>query len=535
MGILADELVNRIAETRRWPMASEADVWAELVEWIAFRENDRELLRRRANWTSATDTYRVDPLPERISGAFATLLFGSEPLVKAVDKGDQERLEELLRLNRWSSRLRTAEEKCSSEGEVFYRIVSDNIRFDAPTITWHSRLDVIPHYVNQQLRAVAFVNELVDNLDDDPSTEQSVVYRHFEIHDPVSVRNVLFRGDQTTIGIEVDLDEHDETRNLIAEWDHEEADVGMLAGRIINIEGQDPTLGKSDFDGLEDWFLELNEILATGSKNRDLTALKRIYAPRSALDENDNLPADKQVLATDDSDTTWEGGAKDQFGTLELSFDADALVKWQNQVAITALSRRGITAQFVGLPTDAGEGSASTGVALRVRLIPSKAEGDRRAGPWRDELDGILLKLQKLDALGRDSRGFGTTWAKADEPPSVQLGDPLPVDGVEEASRLSTLRTAQLISIKQGVIDQHPDWSDERVDEEVTAIHEDKQADQAALPFGRAPGAAGAPAAAGAPPDAANLDGGTFTGSGDAEVTVNADGDSLEVAGLAGP
>lgn len=522
MGVLADELIDRIAATRRWPMAEEAAVWKDIVKWIAYRENDRELLKGEAAWQGDA-RYKIDPLPERISGAFGTLLFGREPIVKAADKADQERLAEILRLNKWGSRLRTAEEKCSSEGEVWWRLVADNVRHDAPMLTWHSRIDVIPHYVNQQLRAVAFVNELTDNLDG--TDADSLVYRHFEIHDPESVTNVLFRGEQTNIGIQVDLAEHDSVEGLADEWVH---DLGLLAGRIVNVEGQDPEIGKSDYDGIEDWFLELNECLSTGSANRDLTALKRIYAPRDALDEQGNLPAGKNVIATDQSDQQWGSeGPKGQFGTLELSFDADALIKWQNQVAMTAASRRGLTAQFIALPTDSTDGGASTGVALRVRLIPSKAEGDRRSGPWKDDADGILLRIQKLDALPREQRGFASTWTKPDEAPSVQLSDPLPIDGVEEATRLSTLRTASLISIRQSLIEQHPDWSDERIDEELELIKEDRAAEGASqLPFGKAPGAPGDPPAAG---DDVALP------EGEGEVTIVSRADAFEVSGLAGP
>lgn len=466
MGLLADELIARLDAATTWPLEEEKPIIAEIARWIAFRENDRDFLRKEAGWTNATERYMIDPLPERLSGAFASLLFGRQPKVKTAEETDQERMDELLRLNRWGSRLRSAEESCSSEGEVFWRWVSDPARFTAPVLTWHSRLDLIPHYVSQNLGALGFTDVLPKRANSD------VVFRHFEVHDNVGVYNVLFAGTDNTLGDQVSLDDHPATTILTEAWEH---DLGMLAGRIINIEGADPELGKSDYDGIEDWFLELNECLSTGKKNRGLTALKRAYGPREATDETGSLPEGQNFMAVDSADQTWGQGQATPFGVIDFAFDAQALITWSEHVATTALARRGITPQFVGQSTDA-EGFAQSGTALRMRLIPSTNEGDRRAGPWSDQVDSILLLGQQLDARSVNDRGFGQRWAKPDVPPAVTLGDPLPVDRVEDSIRLSTLRTADLISIETGVREQHPDWDDDQIDEEVQRIKDDAPA-----------------------------------------------------------
>lgn len=470
MGLLAEELITRLRTAATWPLPEEVDVRNRLARWVAFRENDRDMLREIAGWGNVTERYMIDPLPERLCGAFSSLLFGRPPKVKTADDTDQDRMNEILRLNKWGSRLRSAEETCSSEGEVWWRWVSDPARFTAPVLTWHSRLDVIPHYVNQQLGAVAFTNVLrrvgADGVVD------PVVFRHFEVHDTVGVYNVLFVGTEQGLGDQVSPESHPATEMLADAWEHE---LGMVAGRIINVEGSDPTLGKSDFDGIEDFFLELNECLSTGRKNRGLTALQRAYGPREATDETGRLPEGENFMAVDVTDKTWGEGAGTQFGVLEFAFDAAALIQWAEHIATTALNRRGITPQFVGQSTSA-EGFAQSGTALRMRLIPSTNEGDRRRGPWDDEGDSILLLGQQLDARSVDDHGFGTTWAKGDTPPAVEFGDSLPVDRVEDASRLATLRTAELISIEQGVREQHEDWDDQQVSDEVKLIAADRAA-----------------------------------------------------------
>lgn len=518
MGVLADELVDRLERARRWPLAGEADVIDQLVRWIAFRENDRDILRKEAGWDSVTERYMVDPLPERLSGAFGALLFGRAPTIKTASEDDQERMDEIIRENRLHSRMRNAEHKCSSEGEVWWRIVADPVRHPVPMVTWHSRLDVIPHFVNQQLRAVGFISAL-----DDPAGDEGVVYRHFEIHDADAIVNVLFRGTLSTLGDRVDLEAHDETENLAEEWVH---DLGMMAGRVINVESDDPELGKSDYDGIEDWFLELNECLSTGKKNRALTALQRAYGPRSAVDESGTLPAGRNFLAADDDGTWGENGPGDKFGVLEFAFDAQALITWTNHVAATALSRRGITPQFTGQATDA-EGFAQSGTALRMRLIPSTNEGDLRGGQWNDEGDTILLRLQQVDALQDEDHGFGTPWSQPDDAPAFSLGDPLPVDEIEDSMRIGTLRGADAISIRQAVAERNPEWDEAQVDEEVDRIKEDREPPGGGLLAGGRP-PVGAEAEAGELPDEGELD----LGDG---VTVTATDEGFEVGGLAGP
>jgi hypothetical protein len=359
MGVLADELVELIAGSATWPLASEMNVRAAIRLWKAFRENDRDVLKAEAGWTNQAERYMVDPLPERLSGAFGGLLFGSQPTVKTSDRADQERMDEGLRLMRWGSRLRVAEERNSSEGEIYWRLVCDPDRFEAPTLTWHSRLDVVPHFLAQQLRAVAFVNTLNEVTDDD----KGIIWRHFEVHDDTTVRNA--------------------------------------------------------------------------------------------------------------------------------------------------------------------EGYAQSGTALRMRMIPSTVERERRIGPWDDELDTILLRWQQLDALSTEQGGFGTTWSAAADPPAVTLGDPLPVDEVEDSTRLASLRAANVISIEQAVRERRPDWDDDQVDEEVARIQADQQATGATPPGAGLTGGQGDTAPADLP-DTGSVD----LGGG---VSVTADAAGFEVAGLAGP
>lgn len=473
MGLLADELVARfLDDARQWPLEWEADIEREIAGWVAFRESDRTTLRTMAGRAghakiTATTLYMVDPMPPRISGAFATLLFGREPTVNTANDADQDRMDEMLRLNRWHSRLLREEENVSSEGERWWRWVSDPARFQSPVLTWHSRMDVVPYYVNQQLRACAFKNRLR------PAGDRRSRWRHFEVHDASGIRNVLYRGTDSKLGRQVPLTLHPDVANLPAEWEH---DLGMLAGRIVNIEGSDPTLGVSDYRGLEDFFYELNECLATGRGNRGLAAEKRIVAPREALDERGDLPPGR-VLAAEQFDSTAGGGQNvaQQFTVLEFNYQASELVAWTEHVTRRVLGQRGITVQFVGM--DSGnEATALSGTARRIQLMPSTNEADRRRRPWADDLDGILMLGQQLDALTDETHGFSTAWRQPADPPSIEFASSLPVDANEEATRIATLRAADSMSIERAVREQHPEWDDEAVTAEVELIRSERQA-----------------------------------------------------------
>jgi hypothetical protein len=477
----ANLLIRRIEKTgQSWPLADERKNVRQVLKWAAFREADKEHLKNVADWEPDRG-YLVDPLPEKISEAYASLLFGEAPQIEPADEADTDALETLLADSDMAAELRWGETLCSSEGEVWWRIYANRDISDHPLIEFHSRELVVPHWIGNRLVAAAFVSEFLG-----PDTEEGkerTVWRHFEVHSNGLVQNLLFEGAANRIGQQRDLKAHAETESLGEAWEH--GLPGMLCGRIANKLGRNRRLGISDYRAIEDYLLAINEAVTIGHENARLTLKKRVVVPRNLLrprvETEDNgdgsraivrrptFDASEDVFAADDMDTSLDGKETGPYKVLEYSFDAEALVEYKRDLVTSALTRAGITPQFVGSYTGQ-EGAAETGTALRVRLIPTTSAAHGKGQYWDGALPKMLLMAQLLDALSIESGGFGVSWSKPGEPPSFERTDPLPQDPMESAQRHATLVSAEIESTETAVRELHPAWSDDQVEAELERI-----------------------------------------------------------------
>lgn len=472
MGIWIDRLLDRLDRHNTWPAGKFKKVGGGLGLWIAFRESDRDLLRADASWEDANRYYQVDPIAPKISDAFASLLYGRRPKLKPAAASNEKRLEEIAEENGFPAKLQRAVRTSSSEGEVWYRIKADDEVADVPLVEWYSRTAVYPLYIGDRLKAVAFISRY--DTDDVAERPTATVFRHFEIHEKGEVQNHLFEGTKGTLGQNVSLGRFGETQGLDEQWRH--GLPAMLAGRIPNTEGVDPTLGVSDYFRIKDLLHDINEGLTIGAENARKTLRQRMIAPASAFDGEGNL-RDVEVWAAEsfDNEDLSDEAKQAPFRVLEYSFEAAKILEWRRGLVEDALGRIGIVASFVGAGSPT-EGLAQSGTALRVRLIPTTAAGEERGQYWDDKrggLPGILAILQMLDKLSTEDGGFGVKWTDAEMPPGVERGSALPEDETETIERNAAAVQGQIRSRRVAVEEQHPDWSDTQIDEELVRIKAD--------------------------------------------------------------
>lgn len=523
MGRFADELIAELDSLPRWPPPRHFKALQRVSRGIAMRERDVDSLRAMAGWDEgrrSDQRFLCDPMPSRISSAFTGLVFGRQPEFGAANDADQPRMDDMVKENNFKSGLHRAGRTNSSEGEVWWRIIADPELADHALVEWHSRTSVYPLWRAERLQAVAFVTLLEDH--------DRYRWRLFEVHEfdrgtaqhegiGGRVENVLYRerletvdGRQQrsgpdvvsavpvqplderdsnraqTLGERVDLSMHPETEGLDPEWNHGLS--GMLGGRVVNVEGVDPTIGTSDYWDPEDWLVELNIAASIAHANMELTARRRVIVPEEmvvAPGGVDGIPHPDKVAqnAVDIGEQVFTGGTLDRsmgeggagsgapYKVLEYSFDAEALIAYKREIEVTALNRIGIDAQFAGLQD--ATGPAQTGVALRIRLIPSKQAGEERGQDWDDQLPRIVGLMQQVEALSIDAGGFGRPWQAAQEDPTVDRGDPLPEDRFEGTERRASAVTASIMSRRRAVEEDHPDWTDTEVDDELALIDED--------------------------------------------------------------
>lgn len=463
----------------KWPLPREVPILTAINTWVALREGDKDTLKRVASWRDHRREYRVDPLPDRIADAWAHFLFGEDPRVLAANTADDSLLEDLLERD-FPSELERGAGMCVSEGEIWARIYSDAKIAPRPLLEWVSRLNVLPFWVGPRLAAAAVITELAD-----PKGDRNVIFRLFEVHAPGILSNHLFCGGPEKIGDEVDLSTHPATLELEVEWPH--GLDGMLLLRVPNRLRRRRDIGISDYAGILDNLLDLNEAAAIGAHNMRLTARKRAIisasvarttGPRNDLElgpeespqglgpPQPKFDAAEEIFVEDALDGELGREGKDPFRILEYSFDAGALIDWKRDLVETALTRVGLTPQYVGVTGDTTDGYAISGTALRLRLIPTDNTGRGKGRYWDDALPRILQTMQALDALPDTTGGFGRPWTDPLDPPSVERRPGLPVDDIEEAQRHATLRSNGLESLETALAELHPDWTQAERDDE---------------------------------------------------------------------
>lgn len=487
-----------------WPLECEKPVLTKLNTWQAIAENNKDVIKRIAG-VKANDgkTYRIDPLGERIAETWAAYLWGEDPRIIAGGPGtadggppvDQPLMDQLLGLDptggggvMLASELERAAAQCVAEGEVWSRIYVDPSIAQRPLLEWHSRCNIVPLWVGSRLVAAAVVTEL-EGLPGDEQRKD--VWRMFECHQPGRVINVLFKGGPEKIGRRVELEAHPRTANLPEEWLH--GCPTMLLERIPNRLRGRGKVGVSDFEGILDFLIDLNEVASIGATNVRLTARKRAVISAAAAEANNrgntdgtltpeepgtNVPrvrydAAEEVYVADPLDGALGESAPDPFRILEYSFDAQALIAWQTNLVQTTLSRVALTGQTVGTG-DQNAGYAISGTAIRLRLIPTDKTGRAKARYWEDSLPRIIGNMVRIDAGPPVAGGFGRDWKAPEETPKIERQPGLPIDGLEEAQRHQALVTAGVESITNAVRELHPGWTPKQVQDEVDAIREDR-------------------------------------------------------------
>lgn len=463
MGVNAEKLLKRLLAAEEWPLKSERKVHDEIALWRALREGDRDFLQRYVEWEDDR-TYYLDPLAERIPETWADLLFGDDPEIEPAAEGDAPLLEDIVEENDLPSGLQEGEEVCASEGEVWWRVFKDSTILTVPTIEWHSRLDVVPLYVGRKLAAAAVTSEV--GREEGEQKGKAIVWRYIAIHEEGEMLNLLFRGEDCRLGEQKQLSEHPAVADLQEVWNHGLA--SMLLGRVVNKHAP-RNRSRSVYHGIRDYLLALNENFAIGQENARLTAKQKAFVTPDMIGPDGKFPsgADIFIRQQTDGDPDKPG---DPLVQLEWSFDATALIEWDDHLEERAITRARIAPQLVGKNTE----NALTGPALRARLLDTLLARMGKGRFWDDELPRCLAAAQMVDHLPDQQGGFGRNWSSPAERPSVERGDALPVDQDDEVNRIAAEIGAEILSTQTGIEERHPDWDAPRVQEEIERIMKDR-------------------------------------------------------------
>lgn len=448
-------LLNNVLLGRNtWPPAGEQDVWNEVEFLAALRVSDETALRQRAS-VSWNAPYLVSPVPRLISRAKANMLYGEEPAFTAANEGDQDALNNIVAENGLDSELHRAALIASSEGEVWGRIVVSPTLLDVPILDFVSRARVIPHFRGRFLTGATFVTSWAPTM-----TER---VRLLEEYGPGYITSRLYRGTATVLGSEIGLDSFDPTKGILPQ-----VNTGFdkaLVAFIPNSFDASPHRGFSDYRGLEERFLALNEAATVGHQNLRLAGRKRALVDAQYL-RNGQFPAGDDVFVRQGSDVTMGEAAK-PVQLIEYEFQAEQLIGWIDHTVDLALQFAGVAPQQVGRSVDGG---ALSGTALRLKMAHGLMEAAGTGRHFDRGTTSLLRMAAVIDSRRTTEGGFGRRWTKPDELPDVERGDGLPQDDVEAAQVLVAWANAEAISPEEKVRTIHPDWTKEQVDDEVAKI-----------------------------------------------------------------
>jgi len=498
----ADALQEIIERAKQWPIWSAdaaggpltTNVYAQagkygqslrdIALWVAMRESDRARLQQEINWDKDRE-YRVDPLPERMAEAFSDLLFGEDPEFKAPGgEDDQKLLDEIVRENDLASELRRWCTECVSEGEIWWHIYVDPaVSAEVPIVEAASRLDVIPYFLGRRVGAAAFVETLFTQDVTIENAQKVIYWRHIEIQTDELVRHFLYQGTWDNLGDRVPLGQTPETAELEPEWSH--GLPVMLAGRVPNKLGRDWRLGISDFQGVKDLILDLNESRTIMAENARNTAKARMVVPASALDEDGKFKAGDDVVVAESLDESLDNtGKSGPYAVLEYKFQARELLLHIEDLMFTILSRAGLAEQFVGGGRGGGEGQAFTGTALRTRLIPTTLAASGKGRFWDAALPQIAKALALVSKLPVSEGGLGKEWSNVEDDFVVNRSTVLPEDLGEETQRHVMAVQGEIESIETAVRDMHPEWDEDEIKKELDKIEKQQKPATPDLPPG---------------------------------------------------
>ena len=513
---------------KEWPPAPFDEAQKKYTEWLAWYRGDSSALSgfyrsgpryRPSQWDggltgavarffwgrpNAQQQNRLHaPAPADISRTMADLLF-SQPPVFVVGEGDggdktedtdpdpntalkkdpvrqkaHDRLQKVMGSDRAKATFREAAELASALGTTYLYLWWDKSLPDQQVqIATKAADSAVPEWKYDRLAAVTFWSVVRNEKND-------VVYRHLERHEPRFIIHGLYKGTSGTLGERVDLDQSPATAWAAAVVDAEgRIPTGVKELTAVYVPNVRPnrmwlntpglsTLGRSDYDELEQWFDALDEAYSDWMQELDLAKIRlmvdgNLTTPRGAgagaqfaLDQRVFTPVNPSLGAS-------ASAAGDPVQAIQPA------IRWSEH-GNTCAELLNVILRSVGLSSSSfsdnylSVASQMTATEVNSNDRMSERTRDNRTTLWRSALSELAAVAMKLDALHYN------TGVKLTEPPEVRFPVRPQQTPAETAAEVSTLSSAGMISTVQGVRRVNPNWSSDDVNDEVARINSERK------------------------------------------------------------
>ncbi len=442
-----------------WPPRSEARTWATVAERRRRYDNDAAALfpyrtdlhvPGDAKATAARQReYTPVPLARDIARFSSQLLFSEPPklTLEVDDEVAAPALDAWSKFNRLDEFLADAGDNIAAVGSGALRVIRDDaVSGQFPLITFENADRVIWSARHGRFTSGGVV--VVEREDREPSS--SVRWRLLEYHGPGLVKRALFKGSITGLGERVGLSEGPpEFRDL-----RDEVATGIDRPTLIpwlNVPG-----GHSDIAGL-DSILDAIDDAETIGRKKSKASKPLTFVHRKLADKSGNADLDGAILTGEGTMSPVEE-PRELATVVQGRMEAEDHRVYTDHLRELAVSMAGYSLASWGFG-DGGRADSGRALKLRqVRTMLTRSGKERMAREAISEAAGVALALM----LDRDTvEGLK---------PAIMFGDGLPDDQVERAEELRTLREAGVLSRRQAVRELHPDWDEDRVEQELSDL-----------------------------------------------------------------
>lgn len=415
------------------------------------------------------------PIAGDIASMSADLLFAKRPRFEQPDgEGNQATADWLDNLfdDRLHATFLNAAEVCAALSGVYLRAVYDTTIADEPWIEIVHPDAAVPVFRGGRLTEVTFWRVIADSGD--------TVARHLENHvlTDNTITHAVYVGDQDLLGAPVPLTDFPETAPLVQNLTDNQTiylpDLGdantvayipnMMPNRIWRDIPEATSLGRSDYAGVEQLMDALDETYSTWMREIRLTK-SRLIVPPTYLDP---LGAGKGAVADVDRELYVPLNMLAGLGDGPQITANQFAIRWQEyQATCTDLveqivTRAGYSQQTFGETAT----TAMTATEVEARERRTLLTRAKKLNYWRPGCSDIVYTLM---CLSKSVFGAKITPLR----PDVTFPDAVLPSTSELAQTVVSLEAAQAASMETRVSMVHPDWTEDKVAEEVAAIKDE--------------------------------------------------------------
>lgn len=460
---LMGKLMGRIHQ-KDWPPPSLKDTWGDIENYRVRFENDRrKLIQGDTRWhriprsqggTGIEDEiYTPVPVAYEMGRISSALLFSEQ--MDVTHDVLQKRIDEIRDFVDFDSFFLESGEYAAVEGVVGVRIVEDEEVSDLPLLSFvHGDQVVWDMRYGRYCLGGAVITERSEGGPGKP------VWRLVTEYGKGFVERTLFKGTGIRLGVPVPLTAFEEFADL-EEFEDTGLDIPTLI-RWDNVPG-----GRSDLYAVMGLLERIDEaeslFLDKGRKS-----VPYVFGDRTLADDNGVVRRTGMILTGSDRMHVEMGEeGKSKIEVVQPGLQAQDHKDWSYHLLDMALSTSGYSLATWG--RDPSGGQADSGKALKLRQTRTLLQ---RAAKDRMSRNAIRTAVAISLALSEGAKSVKEFM------PEVQLGDGMPEDPIETAQELEILKRSGLMSDYEGVSRLHPDWDEERIEEELERIAAGKQATQ---------------------------------------------------------